>query len=93
MIGFLFKALVFLFILPLLAILVSPTFLLAYVFDVPAVAVPVLYKAAQRGETCKALVSLPSFLVLRHVNAMFMIKALWAEFILNKPLRVYEKGH
>ncbi len=88
-----FASIVFLFILPLLAIFASPIFLLAYVFDVPAVAVPVLYKAAQRGETRKALVSLPSFLVLRHVNAMFMIKALWAEFILNKPLRVFEKGH
>jgi poly-beta-1,6-N-acetyl-D-glucosamine synthase len=88
-----FASLVFLFILPLLAIFVSPIFVLAYFFDIPAVAVPVLYKAAQRGEIRKALASLPAFLVLRHVNAIFMIKALWAEFILNKPLRVYEKGH
>lgn len=88
-----FASLVFLFILPLLAIFVSPLFLLAYVFDVPALAVPVLYKAAQRGETFKALASLPGFLVLRHVNALFMVKALWMELVLNKPLRVYEKGH
>jgi poly-beta-1,6-N-acetyl-D-glucosamine synthase len=88
-----FASIVFLFILPLLAIFVSPLFLLAYVFDVPALAVPVLFKAAQRGELLKALTSLPGFLVLRQVNAMFMVKALWAELILNKPLRVYEKGH
>lgn len=82
-----------LFILPLLVIFVSPIFLLGYLVDLPAVMVPVLLKARQRGETGRALASLPSFFVLRIVNGLFMLRALWAEFVLRRPLTVYEKGH
>jgi biofilm PGA synthesis N-glycosyltransferase PgaC len=83
----------FLFVLPLLVIFVNPLFLLGYLFDLPAVAVPVLYKAWQRGETGRALVSLPSFMVLRIVNATFTLRAIWNEWIMRKSFRVYEKGH
>jgi len=83
----------YLFALPLAAILVSPLFLLGYVIDLPAVMVPVLVHAARRGEVRKALASLPAFLVLRLVNAVFMTRALWAELVLRRPLTVYEKGH
>ncbi len=83
----------YLFVLPVLAVLVSPWFILAYLMDMPAVAVPVLYMAYKRGEVCKALASLPSFLVLRFVNGYHMIKALWLELVMHKPLLVYEKGH
>ena len=44
---------------------VSPLFVLAYLFDIPAVMVPVLVKAWQRGEVRRALASMPGFLVLR----------------------------
>lgn len=88
-----FSSLVFLFALPLLAVFVSPLFLLAYVFDLPAVAVPTLVKAYQRGETWKALTSLPAFMVLRLVNGVFMVRALFAELVLRRPLTTYEKGH
>jgi len=27
------------------------------------------------------------------VNAIFMLKALWFEVVLSRPLLVYEKGH
>ncbi len=84
---------VFLFLIPLLAVLVNPLFLSAYFLDLPFVAVPVLFKAWQRGETWQAFTSLPSFLVLRSVNAIFMLRAIWAEWVLRKPLKVYEKGH
>ncbi len=61
--------------------------------DLPALVVPVLYKAGQRKEMGLALTSLPAFLVLRLVNGVFLLKALWLEMIVNKPLIVYEKGH
>ncbi len=83
----------YLFLLPLLVILVSPWFLVGYVVDAPAVVVPVLVKAVARGETVRAIMSLPGFFVLRMVNGVFMLKAIWAELVANRPLTVYEKGH
>jgi len=79
--------------LPLLAAFVHPVFLLGYVLDMPAVATPVLYAAWRRGETRRALASLPAFFLLRTVNSVFVLRAFWAEFVTKKPLRVYEKGH
>ncbi|MCH1867598.1 glycosyltransferase family 2 protein [Nocardioides sp. CFH 31398] len=86
-------SLVYLFVLPLLAVLLSPWVLLAYVVDVPAVLVPVLVAARRRGEVGRALASLPSFLVLRLVNGLYMLEALVTEVVLRRPLEVYEKGH
>ncbi len=85
--------LAYLILFPLLAVLVSPFFLLWYLIDGPAVAFPVLLQAARRNEFRKALASLPSFFVLRTVNSYFMLEALWKEVVLGKPLNVYEKGH
>jgi cellulose synthase/poly-beta-1,6-N-acetylglucosamine synthase-like glycosyltransferase len=86
-------SLAYLVLLPLLAVLVDPVILLAYLVDAPVVIVPVLWQAIARGETAKALTSLPSFFVLRIVNGVFMLRALWSELILRRPLLVYEKGH
>jgi cellulose synthase/poly-beta-1,6-N-acetylglucosamine synthase-like glycosyltransferase len=83
----------YLFLLPLLAIFINPLFLLAYLIDLPAMIVPVLYQAVQRKEVCLALSSLPGFLILRFVNGVFLLKALWLEMVVRKPLMVYEKGH
>ena len=83
----------YLLLLPALALLVSPWFLLGYVVDLPAVAVPVLLAARQRREVVKALVSLPAFIVLRLLNGVMILKALFLEYVLRRPLRVYEKGH
>lgn len=83
----------YLFLLPLLAVLVSPLFLLGYLIDAPAVVVPVLVKGWQRKETTRALASIPSFFVLRIVNGLFMLRAFLDELVLRKPLKVYEKGH
>lgn len=82
-----------LIVLPLLAVFVSPAFLLAYVIDLPVVAVPVLLGAHRRGETARALSSLPAFLLLRLVNSWFMLRAVTSELVLRKRLAVYEKGH
>lgn len=86
-------SLAFLIFLPLLAVLVSPVFLLGYFVDLPVVIVPTLYMAIRRREKLRALASLPCFFILRFVNGLFMLRALWAEVVLKKPLLVYEKGH
>jgi biofilm PGA synthesis N-glycosyltransferase PgaC len=82
-----------LFVLPLLAAFVHPAFLLGFVFDLPAVAVPVIAKGWQRGELPKVILSLPCYPVIRIVNAAFMLRAIWAECVMRKSLLVYEKGH
>ena len=87
-------SLIYLIVLPILAIVLSaPMLLLVYVIDVPAVLVPVLVAGWRRGEVGRALVSLPCFFVLRALNGFFMLEALWAEVVLRRPLLVYEKGH
>jgi biofilm PGA synthesis N-glycosyltransferase PgaC len=84
---------VFLFVLPLLAVLIHPLLLLGYVIDLPAVAVPVLVKGYQRGELGRVAASLPAFFVLRVVTGTFLLRAIWAEFVAGQTLLVYEKGH
>lgn len=84
----------FLIVLPLLALLLAnPWPPVGYLIDAPAVVVPVLAAAWKRGETAKALASLPAFFVLRTVNAVFFVRALWLELVVGRPLLVYEKGH
>jgi poly-beta-1,6-N-acetyl-D-glucosamine synthase len=84
----------YLFVVPILAVVLgAPLLLLIYVLDMPAVMVPVLGKAWRRGEVGRALLSLPSFFVLRTVNGLFMLEALWSDVVRRRPLLVYEKGH
>lgn len=94
MVDALVASLVYLLVLPLLAlVLATPLLLLLYVVDIPAVVVPVAAAAWRRGELARAMASLPSFFVLRTVNGFFMLEALWTEVVLRRPLLVYEKGH
>jgi cellulose synthase/poly-beta-1,6-N-acetylglucosamine synthase-like glycosyltransferase len=86
-------SIVYLVVLPVLVVLFGPWLLLGYVVDVPAVAIPVLYSASKRNEVGPALLSLPSFFVLRLVNALEMLRALFSEVVLRKSFLVYEKGH
>lgn len=87
-------AFLYLMILPLIAIAIgNPWLLLGYVIDLPAVAIPVLAGAVPRREVGRALASLPAFFVIRTVNAAFFLHAVWREFVVRQPLRVYEKGH
>src|SRR5687767_14229286 len=87
-------AVAYLFLLPVLAIaLGNPWLLLGYVIDVPAIAVPVLAAAVPRRELGRALLSLPCFFVIRTVNAMFFLKAVWLELVMKRSFTTYEKGH
>jgi biofilm PGA synthesis N-glycosyltransferase PgaC len=86
-------SLAYLVLLPLLAILDHPLFLLCYLIDLPAVAVPVVAAGIARGELGRVLLSLPCFFVLRFINSIFMLRAVWSELVLGRSLLVYEKGH
>ncbi len=84
----------YLILLPLLAIVFkAPILLLGYVIDIPAVMIPTLVKAASRKEIWKVLSSIPAFFVLRTVNGIFILEAIWSELIRQKTFNVYEKGH
>jgi biofilm PGA synthesis N-glycosyltransferase PgaC len=88
-----FASLAYVVLLPALAIAIHPAILLAYLVDLPVVAVPVLIQASRRREVRRALMSLPSFFVLRVVNGVFMLSAMWRELVMRRPLVVWEKGH
>jgi biofilm PGA synthesis N-glycosyltransferase PgaC len=84
----------YLMVLPVVAMLLgNPYLLLGYVIDIPAVAIPVVIGAYGRREVRRAIASLPGFFVLRTVNAVFFLSAIWRELVLRRPLLVYEKGH
>lgn len=89
-----FASTVYLLVVPLLALIFkNPWFLLGYIIDVPALLVPVVAGSLPRGELGRALVSFPSFLVLRAVNALFFVEAVWSEWIMGRRFAIYEKGH
>ena len=89
----LLASLAYLVLIPVLAVVIDPLVLLAYLVDAPVVLVPVLWQARGRHEVRRALASFPSFFLLRVVNGIFMLRALWRELIVSRPLLVYEKGH
>lgn len=84
----------YLLLIPLLAIIFrNPIFLLGYIIDLPAVMVPPIIKGFERKELALTLSSIPSFFVLRTVNCLFVLEAVFSEVILRKRLTVYQKGH
>ena len=89
----LMASLAYLLLLPLLAVLVTPWVLGVYLVDAPVVLVPVMWQAIARGEAGRALASFPSFFVLRTVNGVLLLSAIWRELVMRRPLLVYEKGH
>jgi poly-beta-1,6-N-acetyl-D-glucosamine synthase len=88
-----FASLSYLLVLPLLALLVSPLFLLGYVIDIPVLLPVIVAGGVRRGRPLRALASIPAYLVLRIVNSVFIVRALWMELVLKRPLLTYEKGH
>lgn len=87
-------ALVYLLVIPVLAILYKqPLFLLAYLIDLPAIVVPLFFTPHGRKNVFRVIASVPAFFVLRMVNAYFLLRAIWDEWVLRRPLLVYEKGH
>ena len=85
--------LVYLFVIPALSLFLTPWFLIGYVIDAPVVAIPVIVGAVRRHEKALALCSLPAFFLLRIVNGLHMLQAVWSEWIRGVELDVYEKGH
>jgi biofilm PGA synthesis N-glycosyltransferase PgaC len=83
----------YLVLVPLLALFMNPLFILAYLLDAPVILIPVLMAAKSNRRVGEVLASLPAFFVLRTVNSVFILEALWSEFIMRRPLLVYEKGH
>ncbi|MEO8359217.1 MAG: glycosyltransferase [Vicinamibacteria bacterium] len=89
-----FASFAYLILLPVLAVVfAAPILLLAYVLDLPAVIVPVMVAAWEHKRVKTALLSLPAFFVLRIVNGMFLLSALWKELVVRQPFLIYEKGH
>jgi biofilm PGA synthesis N-glycosyltransferase PgaC len=87
-------SLAYLFLVPILAIIFrSPWLLLGYVIDAPAIFIPVMVGAIPRREAGRALACFPAFFVLRTVNAVFFLRALWSELIMRRSFLIYEKGH
>ena len=86
-------SLAYLLLVPLLSLLFSPFFLLVYIVDLPAILVPISLLAIKRHELVRMLRSLPAFIMLRLVNSMFMLEALWSELLMRRRFSVYEKGH
>jgi poly-beta-1,6-N-acetyl-D-glucosamine synthase len=85
---------IYLGVVPLTALLTqNPLVLIVYVLDAPALMVPVLMQASRRREFWRALISIPSFFVLRVINCLFVLEAIWSEFIIGRRLSLYEKGH
>jgi poly-beta-1,6-N-acetyl-D-glucosamine synthase len=87
-------SLIYLGVLPLTAFFFNkPLLLLVYVLDAPALMAPVLTQAIRRKEFWRAVSCIPAFFVLRIVNSVFILEAVWSEMIVRRPLLVYEKGH
>lgn len=86
-------SLVYLVGLPILALLISPLFLLGYIIDAPVILIPILVAAVRRRELIQAITSFPAFFILRLLNGWLLLGAVWTELILRRPFLVYEKGH
>ena len=87
-------SIVYLVLLPILALLLrNPYIMLGYVIDMPAILVPVVAGALPRRDVTRALLSVPGFFVLRTVNAVWFLRAVWTEVIRGRRFATYEKGH
>lgn len=87
------SSIIYTLILPVVAITVTPWFLLGYVIDAPVIMIPALIVAYRRRELKQALFSFPSLFVLRIVNGYIFLRAVLMEVVLGRHLTTYEKGH
>lgn len=91
-VGLVVTAFIYLLLFPTLAVYFrNPIFLLGYVIDLPAFILPVLIKGILEGEFLLVLTGLPSYVVLRILNSLFIFEAFWNEIILNKKIE-YSKA-
>jgi biofilm PGA synthesis N-glycosyltransferase PgaC len=86
--------LLYLVLTPLLLMLYGWRYLLAlYLADMLLAAVPVAWMGYRLGMLRKALVNIPFVFVLRWLNVYHFGRAVVLEWILRRPLQVFEKGH
>jgi len=88
-------SIVLIVVLPLNSILFHDplTILYALLADVSFISIPPIVKGYKMKMVRKVLSSLPFFLLIRLVNMYFFYNAFISEFLLNKSLTKYEKGH
>ncbi|MGC2570557.1 MAG: CBS domain-containing protein, partial [Candidatus Nitrosopolaris sp.] len=88
-------SIVLIVVLPLNLILYHDplTILYALLADVSFISIPPIVKGYKMKMVQKVLSSLPFFLLIRLVNMYFFYNAFISEFLLNKSLTKYEKGH
>jgi poly-beta-1,6-N-acetyl-D-glucosamine synthase len=88
-------SIVLIVVLPLNSILFHDplTILYALLADVSFISIPPIVKGYKMKMVRKVLSSLPFFLLIRLVNMYFFYNAFISEFLLNKSLTRYEKGH
>lgn len=89
-----FLALLYLVMTPFLVWARGWHYLVAvYLTDLLLLAIPVLWMGCRLGLLTKALACLPSVFVLRWFNIYYFWRAAALEWVLKRPLRVFEKGH
>jgi biofilm PGA synthesis N-glycosyltransferase PgaC len=64
-----------------------------YLTDLLVIAIPVLWMGYRLRVLLQAVASLPSVLVLRWLNVYYFWRAATLEWVLQRPLRVFVKGH
>jgi len=90
----LLAGLLYLVLTPLLVVAYGWRYLAAvYLADLLVLAIPVLWMGGRLGLLRQALTSLPSVFVLRWLNVYYFWRAAVLEWVLKRPLRVFEKGH
>jgi cellulose synthase/poly-beta-1,6-N-acetylglucosamine synthase-like glycosyltransferase len=87
-------ALLYLVITPFLVVARGWHYLIAvYLTDLLLLAIPVLWMGFRLRLLPQAFASLPSVFVLRWLNVYYFWRAAALEWVLGRPLRVFEKGH
>lgn len=86
--------LLYLVMAPLLVLGYGPRYLLSlYLVDLLLVAGPVVWMGYRQGLLRQTLISLPCLSVLRLMNLFYFWRAIILEWLLRRPLLVFEKGH
>jgi biofilm PGA synthesis N-glycosyltransferase PgaC len=63
------------------------------VVQIVTVWIPILVKGFELRMTWKAAASIPAYYVTQYANAFLFMRAIWNEWICNKNLKVWVKGH
>jgi hypothetical protein len=87
-------AILYMALTPFLVVTRGWRYLIAlYLTDLLVMAIPVLWMGYRLRVLLQAIASLPSVFVLRWLNVYYFWRAATLEWVLGRPLRVFEKGH